>query len=70
MIRSIISSDVGEKAAGTARSCYISDLLEETKGQDEAGVRDTGANIYSGKRGKKILAFTTLKFARSGFRYG
>lgn len=34
-------------AVGTARSCYISDLLEDTKGQDEAGVRDTGANVYS-----------------------
>ncbi|KDR69688.1 hypothetical protein GALMADRAFT_215050 [Galerina marginata CBS 339.88] len=34
-------------AAGTARPCYISDLLGDTNGQDEAGVRDTGANVYS-----------------------
>ncbi|KAF8970728.1 cytochrome P450 [Flammula alnicola] len=36
-----------EMAAGTARPCYIADLLEDTKHQDEAGVRDTGANVYS-----------------------
>lgn len=36
------------QAAGTARSCYVSDLLEDTKFQDEEGVRDTAANVYSG----------------------
>src|SRR5882762_10426020 len=38
-----------QKAEGTARHCYISDLLEDTQHQDEEGVRDTGANVYSGE---------------------
>ncbi|KAG6853458.1 hypothetical protein C0991_004245 [Blastosporella zonata] len=33
--------------SGTARPCYTSTLLEETKYQDEEGVRDTAGNTYS-----------------------
>ena len=49
MARPITSSDVGNKAAGTARSCYVADLLEDTKFQDEEGIQDTCANIHSGE---------------------
>ncbi|KAH8101908.1 cytochrome P450 [Cristinia sonorae] len=39
---------VKEKMAmGTAVDCYVTELLEMTKSQDEEGVRDTAANNYS-----------------------
>ncbi|KAI0072731.1 cytochrome P450 [Panus rudis PR-1116 ss-1] len=34
-------------ASGTATECYVTELLEITKGTDEEGVMDTAANNYS-----------------------
>ncbi|KAI0731821.1 cytochrome P450 [Fomitopsis betulina] len=36
-----------EMAAGTAIKCYVTDMLEETHGQDDEGVRCTAAVTYS-----------------------
>ncbi|KAF8484314.1 cytochrome P450 [Gautieria morchelliformis] len=48
-MRNVPFNDVKRRMAeGNARHCYITDLLEDTKHQDEEGVRDTGANVYSG----------------------
>ncbi|KAF8509044.1 cytochrome P450 [Gautieria morchelliformis] len=47
-MRDVPFNDVKRRMAeGNARHCYITDLLEDTKHQDEEGVRDTGANVYS-----------------------
>jgi len=47
-MRYVPFNHVKEKMAeGTARPCYVSDLLEDTKFRDEEGVRDTAANVYS-----------------------
>lgn len=44
-----MSNWIVRKAAGFALHCYTSTLLEDTNHQDEEGVRDTGANIFSGE---------------------
>ncbi|KAF9553213.1 cytochrome P450 [Agrocybe pediades] len=48
-------------AQGTAVSCYTTALLEETKGQDDEGVRGTAALTYSGG------IDTTMSFMMTAF---
>ncbi|KAG6907101.1 hypothetical protein DXG01_010514 [Tephrocybe rancida] len=49
--------------SGTARPCYTSTLLEETKYQDEEGVRDTAGNTYSAGFDTTLSALMTAVIA-------
>ncbi|PPQ98487.1 hypothetical protein CVT26_013888 [Gymnopilus dilepis] len=48
-----------QMAAGTAVPCYTTTLLEETKGQDDEGVRGTAALTYSGGLDTTLSALET-----------
>ncbi|KAG6917174.1 hypothetical protein DXG01_003610 [Tephrocybe rancida] len=49
--------------SGTARPCYTSILLEDTKHQDEEGVRDTAGNTYSAGFDTTLSALMTAVIA-------
>ncbi len=42
------SLDSVYQAEGSARPCYVTKTLEETKGLDDEGVRGTAATVYTG----------------------
>ncbi|KAJ3563355.1 hypothetical protein NP233_g8990 [Leucocoprinus birnbaumii] len=63
-MRDVPFNHVKEKMkAGTARPSYTSTLLEETKFQDEEGIRDTAGNSYSAGFDTTLSALMTAVIA-------